>query len=478
MSKALHWSLTFVGLIFCSGILFLPTILNGSAFYYSDSGFYLLHDPGQVVDSALLWRPIIYNWAIRIPVLIVGGLSQFMASIGLEPLSMSLRSFASVQFSIFCQCLVVNMVMWGFARSLFSNYRVWQHALVVSALMLFSPLGLYANYVMTDIYAGLLVLSVILVFNAENLKTRVALFAVSSAFAVVHFSHILAVASGSFFLSIKRVSWRPLVWALIVFELGLLAIGTFNYIGKGRFQISNTAGIYVFSKLYSLGIAQSHLNQICSRPDERASYRMCEPYLANPEFHIWGLKQGFAESLGGLQYVNRELALVSYDILTGPLVFDYMFLGAGSVLRQLSWVEVPLKPETKNPYLEKELSYVSASTLEQFKNQKIAGLAERGFFANWGEVMALCFGLCLLFVIMSMKNGATFMTPKWRTAYWVTAAMYLGNGLVVGLLTEPESRYSNRLIWVLMFLVLLQLFANLPQIRQSWLNDNEQRPSL
>jgi hypothetical protein len=465
--------LTGLFLLVSTVLLFLPSLVNGSVFYYADSGFYLLHDPSQVVDTALLWRPIVYNWLLRLPVLASGAVVASIKSTGFTELAELLGPLVSVQFAIFAQCFLVNLVLYLCAKTLHKDYRCWHHLIVLSLLMLLSPLGLYSNFVMTDIYASLLVLCWIAAFRISPISGRVSWVVAGLCFAVVHFSHLLATFGAVTLRALRRSAWKTLFWSLILLELSLLAIGSFNYVAKGQFQITNTAGIYIFSKLYSLGIVQEYMRSHCHLPE--APKEVCAAFEKNPQFHIWGHQEGFVESMGGLFFANQELTQISWQILSGPLVFEYFKRAASGVYKQWTWINFPLKPEISNAYLEKELSYVSPKALKEFRNQKLAHLVNKGFYANWGEAQAFIFFLCMVFVVVSWRTGQSWMTEAWKNAYVIAAAHYLSNGFVVGMLTDPESRYSNRLIWVLLFLVLLHFIAILPELKRSWPNDKEQR---
>ncbi|MEO0335743.1 MAG: hypothetical protein AAF202_05090 [Pseudomonadota bacterium] len=462
----------FCCLVSSSVLLFLPTIFNESVFYYADSGFYLLHNPAKLVDSALLWRPIVYNWFLRLPVLAVAEVANWSLELGLEGAASFLRSLASVKFAIFVQCCVTNLSLYLCGRALFQGYRFWQHLIVLCVLSVVTPIALYANFVMTDIYAGLLVLCWIAADRSKRLSKIVSWIGVGLGFAVVHFSHLLATYGAVTIRALRHSAWKTVLWAVILFQVSFLIIGTINYFGKGRFQISNTAGIYLFSKLYSLEIAQSYLNEECAKP---STFKICAAYQRDPDFHIWGLQEGFVQELGGMAFVKQELTQISIEILTSYRFFIYVYKSMVSVLKQWVWIQFPLKPEIENLYLEKELSFVSKTALTEFRNQKLRWAVDRGYLANTGEAMAIVFGLCLIFVIVSWRTSQPWMTEEWKNTYRIAGAHYLSNGLVVGLLTDPESRYSNRLIWLLVFLVLLHFIAKLPEIRESWLDDNEQR---
>ncbi len=405
-------------------ILSAPSIFNNSPFFFSDSGFYILFGHMKIDPGSLLWRPMTYSLF----------LSGFFSKLG--PL-----------YFIFIQNLVLITVIYFIAR-LCKPQNNPRHFSMILMGLLFTSLPIYSNFIMPDIFTGVMILSFTAFLIAEKSVEKnlwVLVFILSMA---MHYSNLIV---GSllvlgFFLSLKIRSIKKTISLLLI---PWILVSLFNYSINKQFTVSNTAHIFIFSQLSAFGVVEKYLDRACEQNENLA---LCQH--RETAFDIWNQRPGSRIfKCGGIYKLLPEIEKVNYSILSSGHIFDILTQGAGRAFSQLVMISKPLTPLTSNKFLEKEITLFSEKLLEQFLNQKIKE-------TNLESVLELL-DITILLVFLISFLGLIYLFLKRRLPdrlqkfFVITCWAYVANAFVCGFLTDPAPRYSGSIICIFPLLILI-----------------------
>ncbi len=404
--------------------LSLPSIINNYPLIFNDSGFYLLYAAFGGHEKSMIWRPLTYSLFLKGP-LSLGGLTFFV--------------------------IVQNIFLAGVIRS-FLNLFVRERANLYFAFIVFF-LGLtsfihYSNFIMPDIFTGFLAIGLCGALLSANKKVKVlwwSLFVVSM---MMHNSNMVA---GSLLLITALILNRSqkMVTTLLPILIAPWLLLPLLHLGfTGRFIVSNSAYVYLYSQLSTFGITNEYLKNNC----EGKGLKLCE----NPksEFHIWdtGPNTKIGEA-GGISNLTPELKQVTQELLMGPKFIQFLRGGLSGLYTQLVYFSAPLAPVTTNSYLEYELKTFSEKEAAKFSKQSLNYLSIDNilFFQNFIYLTFTWLSLALLCFFAFKK----WLSPQVRTLFLYSALTYFLNALVCALFTEPTARYSGRMVWLFPFVLLL-----------------------
>lgn len=416
--------LTLVSIVFGGLFLSLPSIINNYPLIFNDSGFYLLYATFGGHEKSMIWRPLTYSLFLK-GTLSVGSLTFFV--------------------------IVQNIILAGLLRS-FLNYFVRERANLYFAFVLFflglTPYIHYSNFIMPDIFTGFLAIGLYGALISTHKKEKAlwwSLFVVSM---MMHNSNMVAGSLLLFVVLILNRSKKMLKTLLPVFIAPWLLLPLLHFGFTGRFIISNSAYVYLYSQLSSFGITNEYLKNNCEGRD----LKLCK----NPksEFHIWdssaNTKIGEA---GGVSNLTPELKQVTRELLMGPKIIQFLRGGLSGLYTQLVYFSAPLAPVTANSYLEYELKTFSEKEAVNFSKQSLNYLSVDNllFFQNYLYLVVTWLSLALLCFLAFKK----WLSPPVRALFLYSFLTYFMNALVCALFTEPTARYSGRLVWLFPFVLLI-----------------------
>ena len=361
------------------------------------------------------------------------------------------------------QALATLWILQAVAR-VFGLTRPLQLALIGTALALTTALPFLTSLLLTDIFAGLSVLSLfLLVAHTEKFGRfeRGALFALS-AFSAASHSATLAVLVGLCAMAWlarlffpRTISLRGALSGSLSLVAGALILLAANFMMSGK--LAWTPGGYgiAFSRILQDGIVARYLNDNCARePMKLCPYRNALP--ATGDKFLWG--RSMFDRLGrfdGLGEEMRHIVLASLADYPG----QHFTTALASTLKQLTMVATGEGVHSNIMHTQKIIErYVPHQT--PFMQTARQHRGELSFETVNRIHVSVAYGSMLMI-------AAFFGYALWRRKVddfavltaTVTLAV-LGNAFVCGVLSGPHDRYGARIVWIATFAVLIILMRS------------------
>ena len=326
-------------------------------------------------------------------------------------------------------------------------------------LIVTTALPWLASMLLTDIFAGLSVLSLfLLVVGAGRTSAleKIALF-IFTAFAAATHSATLGVLLGLCaagwmarpFLG-ARLPLAGLVQASLTIVVGSLMLVLANYALSGK--LAWTPGGYgvAFGRMMQDGIVARYLNDRC--PRER--YKLC-PYRnelpASADEFLWG--KSMFNTLGRFEGMNDEMGTIVVQSLK-----DYPAWQAGAALRAMGqqllhvatgegtdgWI-----PHTRGiieRYIPAQAAPMRAARQQNWQLDFTA--------INWLHVPVALASMLGLLALLAHALARRLLDDLTLLAATVTLAL-LGNAFICAVISGPHDRYGARMVWVATFVVLM-----------------------
>lgn len=326
-------------------------------------------------------------------------------------------------------------------------------------LIVTTALPWLASMLLTDIFAGLSVLSLFLLVvgaGGTSALEKIALF-VFTAFAAATHSATLGVLLGLCvagwmarpFLR-QRLPLAGLVQASLTIVAGGLMLVSANYALSGK--LAWTPGGYgvAFGRMMQDGIVARYLNDRC--PRER--YKLC-PYRnelpASADEFLWG--KSMFNTLGRFEGMNEEMGTIVVQSLK-----DYPAWQAGAALRAMGqqllhvatgegtdgWI-----PHTRGiieRYIPAQVAPMRAARQQNWQLDFTA--------INWLHVPVALASMLGLLALLAHALAHRRLDDLTLLAATVTLAL-LGNAFICAVISGPHDRYGARMVWVATFVVLI-----------------------
>jgi hypothetical protein len=327
------------------------------------------------------------------------------------------------------------------------------------ALSLTTALPWLSSMLLTDIFAGLSVLSLfLLVLNGDKISRieKFALFAFT-AFAAASHSATLAV-----LLGLCCVGWvvRPFLRDRIA--VAGLALGTLTTIAGAAMllsanfalsgQLAWTPGGYgvAFGRMLQDGIVARYLHDHCPRQD----FKLC-PYRdqlpATADDFLWG--KSMFNTLGRFQGMNEEMGFIAtHSLAEYPLwQAEAAIVASAQQLVQVATGEgtngwIPHTYGIIERYIPAQLKPMRAAH-QQHWDINFAGV-------NWLHVPVALGSMTLVFAMFGRAVLRRKADDLALLAGTVSLAL-LGNAFVCGAMSGPHDRYGARMVWVATFVILI-----------------------
>jgi hypothetical protein len=345
-----------------------------------------------------------------------------------------------------------------------------------TALILTTALPWLASMLLTDIFAGLSVLSLfILVLHGDRISAieKCSLFAFT-AFAAATHSATLAVLLGLCCagwiarpLLHQRIAVAGLVRGSLTIVAGAAMLVSANFALSG--QLAWTPGGYgvAFGRMLQDGIVARYLRDHCPQ----AKLKLC-PYRnelpATADQFLWG--KSMFNALGRFQGMNDEMGfIVTHSLAEYPLRQTEAAIVATA--QQLVHVATG---EGTNGWIPHTYGIIERYLPGQLRPMRAARQQ------HWDIDFAAVNWLHIPVALVSMLAViAMFATAVWRRrlddltllAATVSLAL-LGNAFVCGVISGPHDRYGARMAWVATLVVLISVVRHFAD------DDAPQDPSL
>ncbi|MET4387836.1 hypothetical protein ABIB73_003593 [Bradyrhizobium sp. F1.4.3] len=328
-------------------------------------------------------------------------------------------------------------------------------------LVLSTALPWLASMLLTDIFAGLSVLSLFLLIVAGNRVSGVekASLFVFTAFAAATHSATLGV-----LLGLCAVGWmmRPLLGrrlplagltqASLTIVAGGLMLVSANHALSGKWAWTPGGYGVAFGRMMQDGIVARYLNDRC--PHE--SFKLC-PYRnelpATADDFLWG--NSMFNTLGRFEGMNDEMGYIVVHSLA-----DYPALQVEAALRAMgqqlllvatgegTTVWIPHTYGIIERYIPSQVATMRAARQQHW---------ELDFeYVNRLHVPVALASMLALLGLLAHALAKRRLDDLTLLAATVTLAL-LGNAFICGIISGPHDRYGARMVWVATFVVLMAL---------------------
>lgn len=342
-----------------------------------------------------------------------------------------------------------------------SMMQTFRFVAISLLLMLSTALPWLASMLLTDIFAGLSILSLFLLVVGGSRTSRlekISLF-VFTAFAAATHSATLGVLLGLCivgwmarpFLG-RRLALAGLAQASLTLVVGAFMLVAANHALSGQWAWTPGGYGVAFGRMMQDGIVARYLNDHC--PRER--YKLC-PYRnelpASADEFLWG--KSMFNTLGRFDGLNEEMGTIVVHSLA-----DYPAWQAGAALRAMGQqllhvatgegasVWIPHTYGIIERYIPAQIAPMRAARQQHW---------ELNFDAvNRLHVPVALISMLGLVALLAHSLANRRLDDLTLLAATVTLAL-LGNAFICGVISGPHDRYGARMVWVATFAVLMAL---------------------
>ncbi|MEK9283423.1 hypothetical protein MTR72_27955 [Bradyrhizobium sp. ISRA442] len=328
-------------------------------------------------------------------------------------------------------------------------------------LILSTALPWLASMLLTDIFAGLSVLSLfLLIVGGDRISglERLSLFGFT-AFAAATHSATLGVLFG-----LCAVGWmaRPflkcrlprsgLAQASLTIIVGGLMLVSANHALSGKWAWTPGGYGVAFGRMMQDGIVARYLNDHCPRE----SFKLC-PYRnelpATADEFLWG--KSMFNTLGRFEGMNDEMGYIVVHSLA-----DYPAWQAGAALRAMGQQLLHVATgEGTNGWIPHTYGIIERYIPAQVKPMRAARQQHWGVdfdYVNWLHVPVALFSMLALLGLLAHALANRRLDDLTLLGATVTLAL-LGNAFICGVISGPHDRYGARMVWLATFVVLMAL---------------------
>lgn len=468
-------------------IYMAPALLNGGPFFYFDSAAYI-----EYVAKAVsrLWPA---SAGVR-PAL---GTSPVMpaSSFGTVQGDGIVYSGRSVYYGVLAYAgwittiwvpVILQCLTLGWLTAKHTHRLIGQNdrriAVFIAAVLAFgSSAGAFAGLVMPDIWAGLAVLALALLWSPGARAGRAAqgvILAILSFAALTHTSHLALIAVllavGLIARPFLRAPLRPSRAALVIPALaigaGLAGPMVFTAAVEATFGQPPLSRPFITAHLVDMGPGTAFARDICATP----TYALCAYVDRLPTdwiaflFSHSATEGVFAVADAATQ---RALAHEQMSFALGTLSSRPLATIGGLAMdgiRQLWVLSVADVPITRQSQTFLTSSFppdlVARITATRIYNHPGWAIA----LTHWIEITSLG-SLAVIGVWSHLRRGMAPTLYRLEAFVLICTAGVLANALICGILASPYGRFQARIVWLLPMLVLYILFA-----RSSWLQRRTQ----
>jgi hypothetical protein len=354
--------------------------------------------------------------------------------------------------------------------------RPWLLLALVAALCLLSTLPWLTGILLTDIFAGLGVLALYLLFFRDDTLgcvERLGLLALTAVAAATHSGTMLLLlglvlcATIVWLIDSARIPYARIARAMAALLLGTAMVMTANWLVAGRFGWTPGGFALSFGRMLEDGIVTRYLNDHC--PDR--SLKLC-PYRAelpnDADDFFWG--ESIFDKLGRFDGLREEMHRIALTSLT-----DYPWLQLKSIasetVKQLTEVETGAGVVNWiwNTYGVINLYAPGAVPAMRTARQQRVGISF-DLINRWQVPIAwLAMALSPFVAIFALRRAD--LTDIGEFAATMTLAVF-GNAAVFGMFATAHSRYGARIAWIAILVALIAL-ARMMQNRS-----NDETPAL
>ena len=419
-------------------ILLLPALFNGFPFVYSDTGTYLTSAIKPFLPED---RPIHY--------------SVFLYTLHLRQ---TLWPIVVAQAAITIAVLAIF-----FDVSLGRRIRRLHMAALLAVLAAITALPVLVSEVMPDLFAPLLICSlIILALHSDALTNagRIFLYAVVLLAICVHKANVVIASILLLTLAIARSRMKPsLAGPLLAVCAGfglLIAPNVANEVLRHhKFSLSPTraGGVFILAKLLDDGIGFDYLDEecknnsfsICAELPALHENRRKSPDPDSLDFFLW---DGPLTAAGGVEEVRKYAgSMVFHCLFRYPIRFvQASLLDFGRQSIRLSTGEGITRYEDGHAVSAALKNYFPPAVYEEFQRsrQQSGGL-------NFAQISKFHIYVVVASIIVlgALGKGLYAAETKFSATILMLLVGFFANALVMGTLGHPIDRYQNRVSFLI-----------------------------
>jgi hypothetical protein len=328
-------------------------------------------------------------------------------------------------------------------------------------LVLSTALPWLASMLITDIFAGLSVLSLfILMICGDRISgiEKLSLF-LFTAFAAATHSATLGVLLGLCLVGWlarpllgKRIPIPGLVQGSLTIIVGSLMLVSANHALSGQWAWTPGGYGVAFGRMMQDGIVARYLNDHCAREKLKlCPYRNELPATAD-EF-LWG--HSMFDKLGRFEGMNDEMGHIVVQSLA-----DYPAWQAGAALRAMGEQLLHVATgEGNNGWIPHTYGIIVRYIPTQVAPMRAARQQQWQLhfeYVNWLHVPVALASMLALLILLGHSAARRRLDDLTLLATTVALAL-LGNAFICGVISGPHDRYGARMVWLATFVVLIAL---------------------
>ncbi|MGT2434558.1 hypothetical protein ACU4GH_00370 [Bradyrhizobium betae] len=342
-----------------------------------------------------------------------------------------------------------------------SMMQTFRFVAISLLLILSTALPWIASMLLTDIFAGLSILSLFLLVvggNRTSTLEKIALF-VFTAFAAATHSATLGVLLG---LCVAGWMVRPLLGqrlpiaglaqASLTIVAGGLMLVSANHALSGKWAWTPGGTGVAFGRMMQDGIVARFLNDHCPREQ----YKLC-PYRnelpATADDFLWG--KSVFNTLGRFEGLNDEMGTIVVESLK-----EYPAWQAGAALRAMGQQLLHVATgEGASVWIPHTYGIIERYIPAQVAPMRAARQQHWGIdfaYVNWLHVPVALISMLGLVALLAHSLARRRLDDLTLLAATVTLAL-LGNAFICAVISGPHDRYGARMVWVATFVVLMAL---------------------
>ncbi|MEQ1610935.1 MAG: GtrA family protein [Hyphomonadaceae bacterium] len=494
-TKSRRLDLRIVAAVLASSFLpLVPALLHGTPFVFLDTQQYFLIGQriiqtlfgGGGADTAL--QAVAGGQAGAAPTPEGGGLAAIAG--GRSPIYAVfiyvVSTVAGMWVAAWLQTLICSTIIFRFCAMIWArNLRA--SLTCIGLLTLFSSLGFHATFMMPDVFAGCMALTLaIFLFSPSVGRIEATLLLLASlAFATMHASNILLVASALVAVAIirlvERAPIRPMLLRLgaVVGVAAVAAIFSSAYVVAVRAATGDEVRSlpYLTARVIGDGTGERYLANNCKGPGQPfvACIYAGKDFESQDEFLSSKTAGGYisAEPATKVELSNQDvrfaLAVTAYDP-AGQFAASFSNFAQTLVRMGIYEVSYGLKIFAELPdWRQSEVIPFVPGGPACIADSRTCEPAAWTHAWQW-EVAVVGIGSLIVFVVLavwlalaSRKNGTAVtpaMAPAVRAAFFL-ALLVVANAAICGVFSGVHDRYQARVGWTL----LLALAALLPTLR-------------
>ncbi len=328
-------------------------------------------------------------------------------------------------------------------------------------LILSTALPWLASMLLTDIFAGLSVLSLFILLIGGDRTSAIEKFSlfVFTAFAAATHSATLGVLLGLCLVGWmarpylgKRMPFAGLVQGSLTIVAGGLMLLMANHALSGQWAWTPGGYGVAFGRMMQDGIVARFLNDHCPRE----KFKLC-PYRnelpATADEFLWG--KSVFNSLGRFEGMNEEMGYIVVHALA-----DYPAWQAGAALRAMGQQLLHVATgEGTNGWIPHTYGIIERYIPSQVAPMRAARQQrwQLHFEAvNWLHVPVALASMLALVALLGHSAANRRLDDLTLLAATVSLAL-LGNAFICGVISGPHDRYGARMVWLATFVVLIAL---------------------